>query len=402
MKVKRLRAVSAMSNTEFDERFPNEKAAIDHFINIRYKGNLVCPHCGSTINIYRERERPKVFHCSTCNNSFSPLKGTIFEKTHIEIIVWFKAIREFLNDRKGYSACQLQRDTEFTYKTAWRMLHQIRIAMSNRKMEECFEGLVEIDETYVGGKPRKGNAILDKDGNVIKSGKLSPAKRGRGTKKTPVVGVKERSTGKVYATVMLPNKEGQALTGKQLPPIILNSVFTQSIDEEIYCDIRTIDILREQLHKDYKDNLTNYNKYVPSDEELESLVGYTDYQENHTDRIQEYNDHLGIVDIVGSFFAIKINSGSDSSFTLPIKPDTTNNLTIDWGDGSAEQIVNTAPSTGTTYTGIPHTFPAANTNYQIKMYGTSIVTATPSSSNRGKCGFGFMGNKESPEQAPGY
>jgi transposase-like protein len=196
------------------------KAAIDHFINIRYKGNLVCPHCGSTINIYRERERLKVFHCSNRDNSFSPFTGTIFEKTHIEIIVWFKAIREFLNDRKGYTACQLQRDTEFTYKTAWRMLHQIRIAMSNREMEECFEGLVEIDETYVGGKPRKGNAILDKDGNVIKSGKLPPAKRGRGTKKTPVVGVKERSTGKVYATVMLPNKEGQALTGKQLPPII--------------------------------------------------------------------------------------------------------------------------------------------------------------------------------------
>jgi hypothetical protein len=88
------------------------------------------------------------------------------------------------------------------------------------------------------------------------------------------------------------------------------------------------------------------------------------------------------------FFAITVNSGSDSSFVLPIKPDTINNLAIDWGDGST-QIVKTSPSTGTTYTGIPHTFPTANTNYQIKMYGTSIISGAPSFSNRGKCGFGF-------------
>jgi hypothetical protein len=55
------RAVSAMSDDEFDERFPNEKAAIDWFIDMRYKGNLVCPHCGTKISIYRERKRLKEF-----------------------------------------------------------------------------------------------------------------------------------------------------------------------------------------------------------------------------------------------------------------------------------------------------------------------------------------------------
>jgi transposase-like protein len=127
-------AVSAMSDDEFDERFPNEKAAIDWFIDMRYKGNLVCPHCGATIYIYRERERLKVFHCSNCNNSFSPIKGTIFENTHIEIRKWFKAIRNFLNDRGGYSACNVRRDIaqrnvqdkskKITYKTAcWTLPH---------------------------------------------------------------------------------------------------------------------------------------------------------------------------------------------------------------------------------------------------------------------------------------
>jgi ribosomal protein L37AE/L43A len=85
-------AARAMSDDEFDSRFPYEKAAIDWFIDVRYKDKLVCPHCGTRVSIYRERERLKVFHCSECNNSFSPIKGTIFEKTHIEIRKWFKVI----------------------------------------------------------------------------------------------------------------------------------------------------------------------------------------------------------------------------------------------------------------------------------------------------------------------
>jgi transposase-like protein len=219
MKVKRERAKSAMSDDEFDEKFPDEKAAIDYFLDIRYKGNLVCPHCGSTVSIYRERERLKVFHCSACNNSFSPFKDTIFEKTHIAIIKWFKVIRNFLNDRKGYSACHVERDLKVTYKTAWRMLQEVRTAMANREFEETFEAIVEVDETYVGGKPRKGNAILDEKGNIIAIAKPK-VKRGRGTKKIPVVGIKERSTTHVYAKVMLPNEEGRKLTGKQLLEVI--------------------------------------------------------------------------------------------------------------------------------------------------------------------------------------
>jgi hypothetical protein len=85
------------------------------------------------------------------------------------------------------------------------MLHQIRTAMENREIEQIFEVLIEVDEPYIGGKPRKTNAVLDKDGNVVKPGKVPSGKRGGGTKKTPVVGVKERSTGKVYAKVMLSN-----------------------------------------------------------------------------------------------------------------------------------------------------------------------------------------------------
>ena len=76
------------------------------------------------------------------------------------------------------------------------MLKLIREAMGNEDMSKAFECFVEIDETYIGGKPRKQNLKLDKNGNPIPKVK---AKRGRGTDKTPVVGVKERGTNKVYA-----------------------------------------------------------------------------------------------------------------------------------------------------------------------------------------------------------
>jgi glutaredoxin-related protein len=99
------------------------------------------------------------------------------------------------------------------------MLMQIRTAMANRETEHIFEALVEVDETYIGGKPRKGNSVLDKDGNTVKTAEPEN-KRGRGTKKIPVVGVKERSSGRVIAKVALANSEGKKLSGKQLVDII--------------------------------------------------------------------------------------------------------------------------------------------------------------------------------------
>jgi hypothetical protein len=92
-----------------------------------------------------------------------------------------------------------------TYKTAWRILKQIRTAMGNKDMSKTVEAIVEIDETYVGGKPRNSNR---KDDNEPKN------PRGRGTRKMAVIGggLKKR----VYAQVASPNKDGKKLTGKQL------------------------------------------------------------------------------------------------------------------------------------------------------------------------------------------
>ncbi len=113
------------------------------------------------------------------------------------------------------SALKLKREIGVTYKTAWRMMHKIRQAMSNEQDRELFEAIVEIDETYVGGKPRRKSKKDDDDQNP-----QTPNKRERGTSKTPVVGIKERSLSKVYARVALPNQAGQRLTGKQLFKIL--------------------------------------------------------------------------------------------------------------------------------------------------------------------------------------
>jgi len=123
------------------------------------------------------------------------------------------AIHLFLNGKKGISGLQLQREIGVTYKTAWRMLQQIRIAMGNANQQEFFDTIVEIDEIYVGGKPRKKGRKDDDE-------PPTPNKRGRGTKKTPVVGVVDRINKIVFAKVALPNKEGKRLTAKQLIDIL--------------------------------------------------------------------------------------------------------------------------------------------------------------------------------------
>ena len=197
-----------MTYFEFNSKFPTQKAVIDYFFKARYNDKLTCNHCGATVKVYKDRKRDKVCHCHNCDNTFSPFTGTIFEKSCTDMRKWFYAIHLVLNGYKGISGCQLQRELGVTYKTAWRILRLIREAMGNEDMAKAFDCFVEIDETYIGGKPRKIN------------GNAGKAKRGRGTSKTPVIGIKERNSNRVYAQVAQPNGLGQKLSGKQLLSVI--------------------------------------------------------------------------------------------------------------------------------------------------------------------------------------
>lgn len=150
------------------------------------------------------------------------------------------AIHLLLNGKKGISGLQLQREIGGGYKTSWRILNRIRVAMKQEGSE--FMGcIIEIDETYVGGKPRKNGTGKNIDKNV---------KRGRGTNKIPVIGVIDRMYKEVYARVALPNKESKKLTGKQLMEVLDTVVKTPS--SILTDEFRSYNILKSTKHMHFK------------------------------------------------------------------------------------------------------------------------------------------------------
>jgi transposase-like protein len=155
---------------------------------MRYKESAICPHCGSKKTYHRGVS--KNFDCKACNNTFSIFTNTIFYKSKTDLRKWFYAIHLFLNSKKGISGYQLQREIGVTYKTAWRMLKQIRSAMGNENGKDDDNngkmiGVVEIDEAYFGG-----NETNKHMSNRIKNGV---------TKKEIVVGMINRITKEVRA-----------------------------------------------------------------------------------------------------------------------------------------------------------------------------------------------------------
>ena len=170
-----------MNIVEIYKRFPDHNACLAHLEKIKWRGKPGCPYCQSTNSTPMKKEHRH--HCNTCNTSYSVTVGTIFHKTHLDLQVWFLGISLILNAKKGISARQLARHLDVNKNTAWYMAMRVRRAMTEDR--ELLQGIVEVDETYVGGNPRRGTGYH---------------KRGRGTKKTPVVGMAERG-GNVRAKV---------------------------------------------------------------------------------------------------------------------------------------------------------------------------------------------------------
>lgn len=154
---------------------------------LRWPEGPVCPHCGQKGRVYKlegRAHRKGLYKCGACRKQFTVTVNTVFHRSHIPLNNWVAAAYFMCSSKKGYSAHQLHRTIGCTYKTAWFMFHRIRHAMDTPEFSEALSGIVEVDETYVGGKPRKGS------GEIVR--------RGRGTKKTPVVALVERD-GRVKA-----------------------------------------------------------------------------------------------------------------------------------------------------------------------------------------------------------
>ncbi len=171
-------------------RFPDQQSCIEHLEAVRWGDDPHCPKCGS-VKVARKCEGDRVgrWNCHECHVSYNVLSGTIFEKTRIPLQKWFLGIGLMVNAKKSLSSYQLARDADLTQPTALYLQHRIRAAMAANQAS-LLHGIVEADEAYVGGKPRKGNKRDDD----------TPSPRGRGTKKTPVIGAVERG-GNVTARV---------------------------------------------------------------------------------------------------------------------------------------------------------------------------------------------------------
>ena len=148
---------------EFQATFPDEDACWEALRRSRWPQGFVCPRCRETASSWISTRRLE--QCSRCRYQCSVTAGTVFHRTRVPLLTWFWAIFFLARHKKGISALQLQRDTGVgSYQTAWTMLHKLRSALSHRPAHRL-AGLVEADETYVGGPERGrrgGREVLHK------------------------------------------------------------------------------------------------------------------------------------------------------------------------------------------------------------------------------------------------
>lgn len=238
------------------ERFPDQHACIEHLEKIRWNGEPICPHCDSR-KVYKRKEKEKIgrigrWDCHGCRATFKVTCNTVFHGTKIPLQKWFLAISLMANAKKSLSSHQMSRDLDLNQSTAWSIMHRIRGEMS-KKGNILLQGIIEADETYIGGKPRKRNKKKDRE----------PSKRGRGTNKDAIIGVVERG-GKVVA------KLATDLTGRSILRFIQKHV--KMADSELMTDeFRSY----QRVGKEMKHHIVNHKEqYVDGDVHTNTIEGF--------------------------------------------------------------------------------------------------------------------------------
>jgi IS1 family transposase/transposase-like protein len=194
MATKRPKPVHQMTEAQFEAMFPagDEDSCKRYLVARRWPNGVYCPRCGN-VKVFPVSSMPFKWQCYACAKDqgyrFSHIAGTIFENTNKPLRQWFKVVHLMLSSKKGISSLQIQRQMGFgSYETALNMTHKIRAALI--QPQEKLGGIVEVDETFVGGKD--SNRHWDK-----KSGKTG----GLATRKVPIIGAVQRK-GNVIARVL--------------------------------------------------------------------------------------------------------------------------------------------------------------------------------------------------------
>ena len=171
--------------TQLYRMFPTEDSCWEWLESVMWDGKPVCPHCGEAEKIgHPPKSKPHHYWCRSCRKHFTATTGTVMHSRRRPLQDWMYTIYSVITGRKGVSAMQLSKELDCHYRTAWYMLHRVREACAGDDFK--LKSIVEVDETYIGGK--EGNKHADKKLNA-----------GRGTVgKIAVAGARERG-GKVKA-----------------------------------------------------------------------------------------------------------------------------------------------------------------------------------------------------------